>query len=45
MLSEAALTLASAGERPSGVTTPALGLGMPYVDRLRAAGMTWSVAE
>ncbi|MDN8579826.1 saccharopine dehydrogenase family protein [Corynebacterium bovis] len=44
MLSEAALTLVHAGGRlpgdGGGVLTPATGLGAPYVERLRAAGVT-----
>jgi short subunit dehydrogenase-like uncharacterized protein len=44
MLGEAALTLAT-GEAPgrAGVVTPAIALGWPYLERLRAAGLTFEV--
>lgn len=44
MLGEAALTLAS-GEAPgrAGVVTPAIALGRPYLDRLRAQGLTFEL--
>ncbi len=44
MMGEAALCLALDGERlpqRGGVLTPATGIGMPLVERLRAAGMTF----
>ncbi len=46
MLGEAALCLAHDGDRlpdRAGVLTPATALGMPLVDRLRAAGQTFEV--
>jgi len=48
MLGESALCLARDGERlprtpSSGVLTPATAMGMTLVERLRAAGMTFSV--
>jgi short subunit dehydrogenase-like uncharacterized protein len=46
MLSESAVCLATGdGERRGGVLTPAAAMGMPLVDRLRTAGMTFEVAE
>jgi short subunit dehydrogenase-like uncharacterized protein len=46
MLGEAALTLV-AGEGPevAGVLTPAVGLGLPYLDRLTAAGLRFEVLD
>jgi short subunit dehydrogenase-like uncharacterized protein len=46
MLAEAALTLAS-DERPdvTGVVTPAVGLGVPYRQRLETAGMRFEIVE
>jgi short subunit dehydrogenase-like uncharacterized protein len=46
MMGESALCLALDGDRlpkRAGVLTPATALGMPLVDRLRAAGMTFDV--
>ena len=45
MLGETALCLAMAGDPPvaGGVLTPASAIGMPLVERLRDAGMTWAV--
>ena len=48
MFAESALTLVLDHDRlpaAAGVLTPATGLGLPLVDRLRAAGMTLSVRE
>jgi short subunit dehydrogenase-like uncharacterized protein len=46
MLSEAALCLARDDlSTEGGVLTPASAMGLPLVDRLRAAGMTWEVTE
>jgi short subunit dehydrogenase-like uncharacterized protein len=46
MMGESALCLALDGDRlpkRAGVLTPATALGLPLVDRLRAAGMTFDV--
>jgi short subunit dehydrogenase-like uncharacterized protein len=46
MMGESALCLALDGERlpkRAGVLTPASALGIPLIDRLRAAGMTFDV--
>jgi short subunit dehydrogenase-like uncharacterized protein len=48
MLGESALALAFDADRlpgGGGVLTPATGLGLPVVERLRAAGMTFDVAR
>jgi short subunit dehydrogenase-like uncharacterized protein len=47
MIAEAALTLVdgSAAGREGGILTPASCLGMPLVERLRRAGMTFEVEE
>jgi short subunit dehydrogenase-like uncharacterized protein len=47
MLGESALALALDGDRlpdHAGVLTPATGIGLPLVDRLRAVGFRWSIA-
>jgi short subunit dehydrogenase-like uncharacterized protein len=46
MLGESAVALALDGDRlpdHAGVLTPATGIGLPLVDRLRAAGFRWAV--
>jgi short subunit dehydrogenase-like uncharacterized protein len=45
LLAEAGLTLADPDRAPTpgGLSTPAIALGMPYVERLRAAGVTLTV--
>lgn len=46
MLSESALCLAGDDlSAPGGVLTPASAIGMRLLDRLRAAGMSWTVEE
>lgn len=44
MLVESALMLTEIAP-PAGVSTPAAALGLPLVDRLRAAGMEWTTQE
>lgn len=45
MLGESALFLVENEATRGGVLTPASAMGMPLVERLRAAGMTWEVTE
>lgn len=45
MLGQAGLALAlDAPQDAAGVLTPAVALGLPYLDRLRAEGMTWEAS-
>jgi len=47
MLAEAAACLATDRTLPTrgGVLTPASCMGLPLIERLRRAGMTWRVAD